>query len=265
MALPEGLVEDPGPLRNPDEEIDYASSRGLALHGTNRHRLAVHLADEALRRHLLDDRDVFVVEGDNSRRLIPDLMVVRGIDRRTFRRSYKTWEEPVPQFVLEVASRSTVDRDRGFKMERYRRLGVREYWQLDQEGGLLPRELMGHRLRRGRYEELAPGGRVGLARQYDSWVLGLSLRTAIHDGGLTAVFRDLRTGEDAVAGKEVNKVLRNKDAIIRDWQQRAEAAEGRAEAAERRKQEEAEARRRAEDLVAELRARLRTTGDDPLE
>ena len=288
MALPARLIDDPEPRRDLDAEVDYPSSDGLALHGTNRHALAVHLAVEALRRHYVKNRKVFVgdgialyyVEGDNDTRLVPDVMVVRGIERRPLRRSYKTWEEPVPQFVLEVASLSTVDRDLGFKMEQYRRLGVREYWQLDQEGGLLPRELMGHRLRRGRYEELAPSGRVGLAREYHSDVLGLLLRTAIYDDGLTVVFRDPRTGKDVLVGEEVVKAVSALEERAEAAEGRAEAAEGRAEAAERGRQEEAEARSRAEaraqaaerrireeaeaseDLVAELRARLRALGDD---
>ena len=168
----------------------------------------------------------------------------------------------MPQFVLEVASRSTVDRDRGFKMEQYRRLGVREYWQLDQEGGLLPRELMGHRLRRGRYEGLAPSGRVGLAREYHSEVLGLSLRTAIKGGGLTVVFRDPRTGKDVLAGADVDKAMSAVEQRAEAAEGRAEAAEGRAEAAERGRHEEAEARVRAERRadVAEARAEAADRG-----
>ena len=287
MALPETVIQDPEARRSPESEVDYPSSDGLALHGTNRHALAAHLAVEALRRHFVNDRKVFVgdgifvyyVEGDNDTRLAPDVMVVRGIERRPLRRSYKIWEEPVPQFVLEVASLSTVDRDRGFKMEQYRRLGVREYWQLDQEGGLLPRELMGHRLRRGRYEELAPSGRVGLAREYHSEVLGLLLRTAIYDDGLTVVFRDPRTGEDVLVGEEVVRVVEDQRATIRELKRRGreEAEVVRNQRAtirdlKRRARKEAEGRKaaegradEAEDLVAKLRARLRALGDDSSE
>ena len=49
MALPARLIDDPEPRRDLDAEVDYPSSDGLALHGTNRHALAVHLAVEALR------------------------------------------------------------------------------------------------------------------------------------------------------------------------------------------------------------------------
>ena len=63
MALPERLTEGPETRWNLDDEVDYPSSRGLVLHGTKRHSLAVHLADEALRRHFLDDRGVFVAPG----------------------------------------------------------------------------------------------------------------------------------------------------------------------------------------------------------
>ena len=306
MGLPERLIQEPDSRRDPRDEVDYPSSRGLALQGTIQHILAIHLAHEALRRHFRGRRDVFVAplfalyyrRGDNSQCLYPDLMVARGVDRQ-FRRSYKTWEAPVPQFVLEVASRSTVDRDRGFKMEEYRRLGVREYWQLDQEGGLLPRQLMGHRLRRGRYEEIGPGGQVGLARQYRSEVLGLLLRTAVKGDGLTVVFRDPRTGKDVLTDEQMDKALRDQREISRLWERRARvaerqledlerqaeaarvrakaaegranAAEGRAEAANRRTEaanqrtEAAEGRaERAEDLVAKLTAQLRALGHDSL-
>ena len=269
MAVPERTIQEPDSRTGPRDEVDYPSSRGLALQGTIQHILAIHLAHEALRRHFRGRRDVFVAplfalyyrRGDNSRRLYPDLMVARGVDRR-FRRSYKTWEAPVPQFVLEVASRSTVDRDRGFKMEEYRRLGVREYWQLDQEGGLLPRQLMGHRLRRGRYEEIGPGGQVGLARQFRSEVLGLLLRTAVKGDGLTVVFRDPRTGEDVLTDEQMDKALRDQREISRLWERRARVAERQLEIVER--QAEASERRAeaAEDLVEKLSAQLRALGHD---
>ena len=88
MALPERLIESPEPRRDLDAGVHYPSSDGLALHGTHRHALAVHLAVEALRRRFVNDRKVFVgdgialyyVEGDNDTRLVPDVIVVRGVD-----------------------------------------------------------------------------------------------------------------------------------------------------------------------------------------
>ena len=63
---------------------------------------------------------------------------------------YKLWEEPkAPDFVLEVASPSTWREDEGPKRVVYERLGVREYFQHDPMGGLLPSRLQGRRLVRG--------------------------------------------------------------------------------------------------------------------
>jgi len=41
------------------------------------------------------------------------------------------WKHPVPDFVVEVLSKSTEQRDRGIKKMDYERNGVREYWIVD--------------------------------------------------------------------------------------------------------------------------------------
>ena len=60
--------------------------------------------------------------------------------------AYHSWEAATPRLVLEIASRSIVDRDLGLRKREYERLGVLEHWQLDQSGKLLPKPLLGHRL-----------------------------------------------------------------------------------------------------------------------
>lgn len=41
------------------------------------------------------------------------------------------WKYPVPDFVVEVVSDSTENRDRGIKFQDYEMQGVREYWIID--------------------------------------------------------------------------------------------------------------------------------------
>jgi Uma2 family endonuclease len=69
--------------------------------------------------------DVLFAEGDY---LEPDIVFVRK--DRTHLLSDRGVEGP-PDLVVEVASPSTVGRDRGVKLDRYRHYGVAEYWIVD--------------------------------------------------------------------------------------------------------------------------------------
>lgn len=73
--------------------------------------------------------DVLFGEGDY---LEPDLVFVQK--GRTDLLSDRGIEGP-PDLVVEVASPSTADRDRGKKLERYRVFGVAEYWVVDPDAG----------------------------------------------------------------------------------------------------------------------------------
>lgn len=81
--------------------------------------------------------DVLFAEGDY---LEPDLLFVSearaGIlsDRGV---------EGAPDLVIEVASPSTADRDRGIKLERYRHYGVPEYWIVDPDAATIERWRLG--------------------------------------------------------------------------------------------------------------------------
>jgi Uma2 family endonuclease len=71
--------------------------------------------------------DVLFAEGDY---LEPDLVfVLRGRHEVLTDRGV----EGPPDLVVEVTSPSTEERDRGFKLERYRLYGVPEYWVVDPE------------------------------------------------------------------------------------------------------------------------------------
>ena len=61
-----------------------------------------------------------------------------------------------PDFILEVASRSTGRIDTGAKRDDYESLGVREYWRFDETGEYHGTRLAGDRLTEdGKYEPIA--------------------------------------------------------------------------------------------------------------
>ena len=102
--------------------------------------------DSIVRAHFAARADVLISgqgylrheAGNDAERLAPDCMVVFGVnpDAIVARNGYVISEvgKP-PDFVLEVASRSTGRRDYTVKRTGYAGYGVREYWRFDHTGG----------------------------------------------------------------------------------------------------------------------------------
>ena len=206
------------------------------------HGVAVRLATEALDYHFRDRDDVLVAmelavyyeRGDDHAWLQPDVQVVFGVGRGRNRSTYKVWEEgKAPDFVLEVASPSTVENDALHKAREYAAIGVREYWRLDPEGTIMGVPLEGYRARRGRFKgvESVPG--AGEVDYLQSSVLGLDLRTGMRNGATVLVIRDPVTGEEfhrpLEASERQRKLAEEQLAVARD---EARAAKDRASAAE---------------------------------
>ncbi len=88
----------------------------------------------------------------------PDLLVAFDTDPAVniARNGYLIPEQgKPPDFVLEVASRTTGRRDETTKREDYARMGVPEYWRFDSSGGRFHRShLAGDRLVDGRYRPI---------------------------------------------------------------------------------------------------------------
>ena len=101
--------------------------------------------------------------------------MVHGVGKKQ-RRTYLTWAEgQTPDFVLEVASRSTYKADLGHKKDLYERvLEVPEYYIYDPEGAT-ESNFIGYRLVDRVYQEMEFVG-----RRLPSRVLGLELGE--HDG-----------------------------------------------------------------------------------
>lgn len=207
--------------------------------------LRLHFRDRRNRVYVTSDTFVYYREGDVKARVAPDVFVVLGVPAQD-RDSYFLWlEGRTPQWVLEVASRSTLQEDLQRKRDLYQWLGVQEYWQFDPTGETLGRlagkRLQGQALEAGRYEPL----RLRQDGSGRSEVLGLELEV---QGGLLR-FRDPETGL-LIPILEESEPARQEESRMR-------------RAAERERDKEARMRRELEAQLAALRAKLAQSGGEP--
>ena len=227
------------PLPDPPREPDMQQTEGI---------VAFHLA---LRLYFARRDDVLISgEGflrheatNNAERLAPDCVVAFGVNPEGIvaRNGYVISEigKP-PDFVLEVASRSTGRRDYTVKREGYAGYGVTEYWRFDHTGGRYhDAPLAGDRLVGDEYEPVVIHEEAEGLLWGHSAVLGLDL--CWDDGQLR--FRDPTTGEFLPTPEELH-------------------AEAEAERVGRREAEaiaesERAARQSAESRLAEMEAELR--------
>ena len=188
--------------------------------------------------------------GNDAERLAPDCMVVFGVnpDAIVARNGYVISEvgKP-PDFVLEVASRSTGRRDYTVKRAGYAGYGVREYWRFDHTGGRYhDAALAGDRLVNGVYEPITIHEEPDGLKWGHSAVLGLDLcwdegELRVYDPGAGAY---LPTSPELSAQHAAERAARL-------------TAEDRAAAAEDRAAAERAARRVAEAHAAGVEAELR--------
>ena len=239
------------------------TSDGLVLVGTALHASALMWAYAALSRHFRKQPGLFMAihqplcydPKDLRRHVIPDLLVAHpGWDRSAS--AYHLWEAPTPHFVLEIASRGTVDRDLGFKKHEYQRLGVLEYWQLDQSGSLLPEPLMGHRLSERGYQRLRASGEVDGRAEYYSAALGLLLRSRGQGLGLELVFRDPQSGQDIAVGEAMDRAFATERSARLTAEEAAEAERNARLAAEEAAEAERSVRLATEERLARVEEAL---------
>ena len=261
----------PPPLASPEPEaveVEYPSSDGQPMAENDRQANAMVNLFLSLRAHYAADEQIYVgvdlliyyQRGNNLRRVAPDVFVARGVPKRS-RDTYKIWEEgKPPDFVLEVASPGTAGDNAGDKMELYARLGVREYWLYDPQGGLHKPRLQGYALSGARYRRLRGRKRPGVKVAVWSRVLDLELRFEADRLRLwdPAAKEYLLTLEEARALRLAAEAARDEEEAA--WQQ-AETARKQAETereAEKAVPQEAEIRAEAaEQRVAELEAALK--------
>ena len=250
----------------PEREPDDMTSFDHLVPTGNVHHLIQHLGN----------RETTLVAGEHYLSLAltrdltglryPDLLVAFDVAPAAYkaRNAYVIAEQgKPPDFVLEIASRSSGRIDRIDKRRDYAALGIPEYWRFDETGEYHRARLAGDRLAEGSYEpipieELADGVLQGY-----SAALNLNLRweqgqLAWHDpatGRHIATFESERNRADTAAARAESERAARIQAAARAESERAARvqAAARAEASEARA-ESAEAR--AAQLEAELR-RLR--------
>ena len=108
----------------------------------------------------------------------PDLLIAFDVDPVLYREQngYIISDQgKPPDFVLEVASKSTANVDLGPKREEYAALGIREYWRYDHTGEFFGVGLAGDRLVGDHYEpieiiEIVPGVLQGESQVLNLWL-----------------------------------------------------------------------------------------------
>jgi Uma2 family endonuclease len=237
-----------------EREIEYPTSDGQPMAETTLHRKVMTNLIEGLERRYAGVPDVWVggnllfyyVEGRPEKSVSPDVLMVRGVDKRD-REIYRLWEEPAPCLVFEITSRSTRREDTGSKKSLYEKIGVTELVLFDPYGEYLKPRLQGHRLDRGLYRPIPPNPDGSLDLQTAGVTAcpeGLHLRLA-----------DRATGEKLLWDEEI-------EAARRAAEIRAAEETAARQAAEKRVAEEVAARRAAEDRVASAEERIRELADE---
>ena len=138
------------PERDPD---DMTSSRHLSATG-NHHHLIQHLGH---RETTIVSGERYITRSPGSDMRYPDLMVVFNSDPVAYENSNGyiiSQQRKPPDFVLEIASRTTATIDTTEKRDWYASLEVPEYWRFDETGEFHGARLAGDRLVNGAYQPI---------------------------------------------------------------------------------------------------------------
>lgn len=256
----------------PSQPVIYPDADGQPMTESDATRDYLLYGVEVLRLYFKSRPNVYVSgnlfiyyeEGNPKTSISPDVFVIFGVSHRK-RRSYKTWQEGghLPNFVLEVTSRSTKRQDEEEKPRLYASLGIEEYFQYDPTADYLNPQLRGFRLVDGAYHPLPLAVTPTGLPYIHSAVLGLDLQLhppypelGLAPAAQALRFYDPRTGVKLLSREELERLreaLQEENTLI---QQERDSAQQERDAAQ---QERDAAQQRAEALAA----RLRALGIDP--
>ena len=238
----------PDPPKSQDEKM--TASQHLSLTG-GAHSLVVYLGNPHT---TVVGADLYIIPIPTTElttmagAVYPDLMVAFDADPALYRahNGYVISEQgKPPDFVLEVASRSTGRRDTVEKRVRYAELGILEYWRFDETGRYHGARLAGDRLVDGRYEPIQIDELPDGSRQGHSAVLNVDLRWT--DGQLH--------WHDPATGERIASLESEREALTQERVARARA-EAHAAAEQQARIRESEARAEAEARIQELENQL---------
>ena len=224
----------------PPPVVHYPVEDGEPMSETFKHGRVTVDAKTALELHHINRPDacvggnnfMYYEEGNHEAVVSPDVFVAYGVPKETDREVWKVWVEgKVPDFILEVTSKSTRKDDEKKKKDIYEWLGVTEYWQFDPTGDYLDPILKGRGLGAdGRYRELELEDRDGGLCLF-SKVLGLDLR--LEEGRLR--FFDPKRGEYLLASTEQHDTIQEQRRALEERDLALEAAEARIRELERQR------------------------------
>ena len=254
------MTTKPSITRTPGAaEIIQFPDRPDSFDMTTYRNLTIHALQAALIAHF-DNRDTTIINSEIAAGvrptesydgvLFPDLLIAFDADPAAdaANNGYAiSVQGKPPDFVLEIGSKTTGERDEIYKRQAYAAMGIPEYWRFDETGGEYHNApLAGDRMVDGVYEP------IPIHRPGDGHLWGhsdaLNLDLCWENGSLR--FRNPATGlylptlDQERAGRLLSEA-------------RAEAAEARADTAETRADTEAAARRAAEERADAAEARAR--------
>ena len=192
--------------RDINPEARLPESDGKPMAETDTHRTLMIDLLTALDEHFQSDPQVYVTgniflyyrdEADVLQSISPDVLVVRGVEKKIRRIYNMDVEHKAPGVVIELTSISTKMEDLGNKRFTYAYLGVKEYFIFDPLSETVGPALRGFRLEDGDYVSL-PGTRMS------SEVLGLDLK--VEDGWLRLY--DRKTGKRLLTPRETQEARR---------------------------------------------------------
>ena len=203
-----------------DLSIEYPSSDGEPMSENQWQYVAMTDTVSALANHFIHRPNVFVAGdllvyyrmNDNATRVAPDVFVVFGASGKHLRDSWIVWREgKAPDFVMEVASPSTWQRDAAEKRDIYAEMEVSEYWRYDPTGTFFSPELVGERLAGGEYQPITlETDADGILRGHSD-VLGLDicarpgLELRLYDPENALWLRTHRESEEALLAAEAGR------------------------------------------------------------
>lgn len=137
----------PPSRKNGGKEIFYPESDGKPMAETDVHRKLMSTLIASLEIFFKDRNDIYVTgnimfyyeEGNPRTSIAPDVMIVKGVHKK-LRRTFRLWEENVPDVIFEISSRKTRNADFKKKYLLYEGFGVKEYYIFDPEYRYLSQE-----------------------------------------------------------------------------------------------------------------------------